>query len=280
MKLLYGKPIADNILERLKSEIAGSEKKPGLAVILAGNDEASRLYVSLKEKAAREIGIEFFKHDFPDDVSEAEILSLINKLNSDEKVHGIIVQLPLPKGINSNKIISKITPKKDVDGFHRKNVECFISGKQHIKPVFPSAIMLLAESSGQDLRNKKAVVVANSDEFGRVMVAALSQKGALVEYFLSTEIASNVDKILGADILVSAVGSKKLINGKILKNGVIIIDGGIEKEEGKVVGDVDFASTEGKSGFITPDPGGVGPVTIACLLENVYLAFKAQTKEK
>jgi methylenetetrahydrofolate dehydrogenase (NADP+)/methenyltetrahydrofolate cyclohydrolase len=111
MKLLYGKPIADNILERLKSEIAGSEKKPGLAVILAGNDEASRLYVSLKEKAAREIGIEFFKHDFPDDVSEAEILSLINKLNSDEKVHGIIVQLPLPKGINSNKIISKITPK-------------------------------------------------------------------------------------------------------------------------------------------------------------------------
>jgi methylenetetrahydrofolate dehydrogenase (NADP+)/methenyltetrahydrofolate cyclohydrolase len=140
--------------------------------------------------------------------------------------------------------------------------------------------MLLAESSGQDLRNKKAVVVANSDEFGRVMVAALSQKGALVEYFLSTEIASNVDKILGADILVSAVGSKKLINGKILKNGVIIIDGGIEKEEGKVVGDVDFASTEGKSGFITPVPGGVGPVTIACLLENVYLAFKAQTKEK
>lgn len=278
MKLLYGKPIAERILGKLKNDVASHLQKPGLAVILAGEDEASKIYVSLKEKAAREIGMNFFRHDFPENVSEAEILNLISKLNTDPEVHGVVVQLPLPKGLTGGKIISKINHKKDVDGFHCKNIECFIGGKERIKPVFPSAIMFLVESSGKDIQNKKAVVIANSNEFGKVMVAALAQKGALAEYFLSGDMSPNLAKIMDADIVVSAVGSRGLISGKILKDGVIVVDGGIEKENGKVVGDVDFDSTKGKNGFIAPVPGGVGPVTIACLLENTYLAFKAQQK--
>jgi methylenetetrahydrofolate dehydrogenase (NADP+)/methenyltetrahydrofolate cyclohydrolase len=271
MELLYGKPIADKILNRLKSEIFNNEKKPGLAAILVGNDQASHLYVSLKEKKAQEIGINFSKFDLAENVPENEIMDLIQKLNGDKNVHGIIVQLPLPSGFDTKKIISKINPEKDVDGFS-------ILGK--LAPVFPQAIMLLIESSGEILENKKAVVIANSDEFGEVMTDTLNKKGVSSEYILSSEIQSNLGKIGAADIVVSAVGSAGLLKGEMVKEGTIVIDGGIEKLNGKVFGDVDFASTEEKNGFLSPVPGGVGPVTIACLLENVYMAFKAQQKEK
>lgn len=268
MKLLYGKPIADDILNRLKNDIYLDSEKPGLAVILVGNDQASQLYVSLKEKTAREIGMSFFRFDLTENIPENEILELIQKLNADEKVHGIIVQLPLPNGFDSEKIIFKIDPKKDVDGFCAKD-------ENILQPVFPRAIALLAESSKKNIAEKKAVVIANSDEFGKVMTKVLSQKNVLAEYFLAKDISSNLGKIGEADIVVSAVGSPGLLRGEMLKEGAIVIDGGIEKANGKVVGDVDFASTEEKSGFLSPVPGGVGPVTIACLLENVFLAFKS-----
>lgn len=271
MKLLYGKPIAEKILNRLKNEIFQSSEKPGLAVILVGNDEASKIYVSLKEKTAKEIGINFFPHKLSEDVSEEEIFDLIEKLNADEKVHGIIVQLPLPKGFNSEKIISKIDPKKDADGFSKK-------GK--LPAVFTRAIMLMLESSGEKLKNKKAVVVANSDEFGRAMSSMLEQKNIKAEYLLSKYISTNIDILKQADVVISAVGLKGIINGNMIKNGTVVVDGGIDKISGKVWGDMDFLSTEKKSGFLTPVPGGVGPVTIACLLENVFTAFKAQQKEK
>lgn len=273
MKLLYGKPIADDILNRLKNDISLRDEKPGLAVILIGNDQASHLYVSLKEKTAREIGMNFFRFDLTENVSENEILDLIQKLNADEKVYGIIVQLPLPSGFDSGKIISKINPKKDVDGFFAKN-------EKDLQPVFSRAIMLLAESSGENSKGKKAIVIANSDDFGKIMTAALEQKNVLAAYFLAKDISENISKIREADIVVSAVGSHGLINGQMLKEGAIVIDGGIEKVDGKVMGDVDFVSTKDKKGFISPVPGGVGPLTIACLLENVYIAFKAQQKEK
>ena len=273
MKLLYGKPIADDILNRLKKDISSYIEKPGLAVVLIGNDQASQLYVLLKEKTAGEIGINFFRFDIAENVSENEILELIQKLNTDEKVHGIIVQLPLPAGFDSGKIISKINPKKDVDGF-------FAKSEEDLQPVFSRAIILLAESSEEILVGKKAIVVANSDEFGKIMTTAFEQKNILAEYFLAKNISENLGTIREADIVVSAVGSQGLINSQMLKEGAIVIDGGIEKVNGKVTGDFDFASIKEKSGFISPVPGGVGPVTIACLLENVYIAFKAQTKEK
>lgn len=274
MKLLYGKPIADEILSRLQSDIFKSAKKPGLAVILAGNNEASKIYVALKEKAAAEIGMNFFLHRVAENVLEKEVTELIEKLNRDDSVHGIIVQLPLPAAFDTEKIISSIDPEKDADGFHMQNIADFMSGNGKIFPVFPQAILCLAESSGEELKNKKAIVIANSDEFGKVMVSALEQKSISAEYIISGEIQRNLGKIEAADIVVSAVGSPGLIKGEMLKEGAIIIDGGISKINSKVVGDVDFTSAEAKSGYISPVPGGVGPLTIACLLENTYLAFK------
>jgi len=271
MKLLYGKPIADEILSRLKSEIAKLGEKPGVAVVLVGNNNASKIYVSLKEKAAQTIGMNFFRFDMAKNVPENDITDLVQKLNADEKIHGIVLQLPLPDGFDSEKIISRIDFKKDVDGFLAKS-------EKDLQPVFPHAIMLLAESSGEISGAKRAIVIANSDEFGKVMSAALAQKNISAEYFIAKDISSNLGKIKEADIVVSAVGSPGLLKGEMFKDGAIIIDGGIEKIGGKVVGDVDFASTEGKKGFLSPVPGGVGPLTIACLLENVYLAFKAQQK--
>jgi len=280
MKLLCGKPIADEILGRLKSDVSKSAKKPGLAVVLVGSDEASKIYVALKEKAAAEIGMNFFLHRVAENVSEKEITDLIEKLNRNDSVHGIIVQLPLPTGFDTEKIISSIDPEKDADGFHMQNIEAFMGGSGKIFPVFPHAILYLIENSEEDLKNKKATVIANSDEFGKVMVSALEQKSISAEYIISGEIQRNLGKIGVADIVVSAVGSPGLIKSEMLKEGAIIIDGGISKIDSKVVGDVDFDSTEAKSGYISPVPGGVGPLTIACLLENTYLAFKAQIKGK
>lgn len=268
MRLLYGKPIANKILDRLKNDIFSCEKKPGLAVILIGKNEASELYVSLKKKKSHEIGMNFFQFNLSENVSEDEVLRLIKKLNNDGEVDGIIVQLPLPEGLNTEKIISSIDIQKDVDGFLKNN--------SNLPPVFPRAIILLMESSGEFLKGKKAVVATNSDEFGEKMISMLKQKEISAEYFVSNDIQKNIKKINQADVVISAVGSPGFLRGEILKDGAIVVDGGIEKVEGKIFGDVDFDSIKEKDIFLTPVPGGVGPVTIACLLENVYLAFKFQ----
>lgn len=278
MNLLHGKPVADEILEHLKDAILSYDEKPGLAVVLVGDDEASKIYVSLKEKAAKQIGIEFFKYLIPESASEDEILKLIDFLNADEEIHGIIVQLPIAKKFNTEKIISQIDPKKDVDGFHPDNARKFLDGDASLWPVFPLAIVSLIDQSKQNLENKNGIVIANSKEFGEMMTQALDQKGIRAEYVLSVDISGNLGKIKDADVVVSAVGSPGLLKGEMFKDGAIVIDGGIEKVGERVMGDVDFASTEAKEGFLTPVPGGVGPVTIACLLGNVFLAFKAQQK--
>jgi methylenetetrahydrofolate dehydrogenase (NADP+)/methenyltetrahydrofolate cyclohydrolase len=279
MKLLFGKPVAQKILSRLEGDISLLERKPGLAVILVGNDQASQIYVNLKEKTAKEIGMNFFRLDMSKDVSQAEILQQIQKLNSDSNVDGIIVQLPLPKNFDTQKIITSIDPKKDADGFHPINAGFFLKGANGIAPVFPRAILQLIKSSGEKLENKTGIVIANSDEFGKIMCAMLKQENIKSQYILSENIFFNLEKIKASDVVVSAVGSPGLLRGEMFKEGSIIIDGGIEKVGKAVLGDVDFGSTQSFSGFITPVPGGVGPVTIACLLENVYLAFEAQQKE-
>lgn len=280
MKLLYGAPIAKKILTALKADILSEVEKPGLAVVLIGKNKASEIYVGLKEKKAKEIGMNFSLFNFTENATEAEILQCLESLNKDKKINGIIVQLPLPAGFDTEKIISALDPRKDVDGFHRENAEKFLQGESEIFPVFPHAIVKLLESAGENLEGKKAVVLGNSQEFGRLMQLALEQKGLLAEFVLASQLSSKLGKINEADVVVSAVGFPGLLSGQMLKDGTIIIDGGIEKVGDQVFGDVDFGSTKDLDGFITPVPGGVGPVTIACLLENTFLAFKAQEKEK
>lgn len=280
MKLLYGAPIAKKILAALKADILSEAEKPGLAVVLIGKNKASQIYVGLKEKKAKEIGMNFFLFNFTEDAPEMEILQCLEKLNRDPKINGIIVQLPLPIGFDTKKIISALEPKKDVDGFHPANAEKFLKGESEIFPVFPHAIVKLLESAGENLAGKQAVIIGNSQEFGNLVRVVLEQKGLSTEFLVAGEISSQLGKIKEADVVVSAVGSPGLVRGQMLKDGTIIIDGGIEKVGDQVFGDVDFGSTKDLAGFITPVPGGVGPVTIACLLENTYLAFKALKREK
>lgn len=265
MKLLQGKEIAERIINKLQREISSKKNKPSLAVVLIGNDKASHLYVNLKRKAAEKIRIKFQLFKFSLKTEEKEIIQKIRELNADNKISGMIVQLPLPKNLNTQRIINEIDPRKDVDGFSIKN-------SFHLQPVFPQAIMEILASSQVKLQGKKAMVIANSEKFGEVMVNTLRQKKIKARYILFKNIKNKIDSIKKVEIIISAVGKPKLITNKMIKKGAIIIDGGITKKGKKVFGDVDCASVKNKADFLTPVPGGVGPVTIACLLKNTYLA--------
>jgi methylenetetrahydrofolate dehydrogenase (NADP+)/methenyltetrahydrofolate cyclohydrolase len=279
MELLYGKPVAQNILSRLEEEISKCQKKPGLAVVLVGDDKASHLYVNLKEKAAKDIGMRFEKIIIKEDVSQDELLEKIEQLNFETDIHGIIVQLPLPKKFQTQKVIDAISPEKDVDGFHPENVALFEEGAGRFWPVFPQAILRVAESSQENLTDKFAMVIANSKKFGEVMRSALQQRGITGDYVLSKDMSKERDRILEADLVITAIGKAEALNRSFIKENAIIIDGGISEKQGKVVGDVASGELESYPGYLSPVPNGVGPVTIACLLENVYLAFKAQQKQ-
>jgi methylenetetrahydrofolate dehydrogenase (NADP+)/methenyltetrahydrofolate cyclohydrolase len=261
MKLLEGKKIADEIFRDIKEIIKIQRLKPGLAVILVGQNEASEIYVRLKQKAAEEVGINFFLHRFPEESDEKEIIEKIQELNNDEKISGMIVQLPLPKNLNTQKIMDAIASEKDADGF---------SAQSEFPPVFPNAILQLIKSSGQNLSDKSAIVIANSTEFGETMSGILEKGKINSQYILAENIERELILIKNADIIITAVGKPKLISGNMIKKDAIVIDGGISKIGEKVVGDVDFESMKNVAGFLSPVPGGVGPVTIACLLENVY----------
>jgi len=271
MKLLDGKGLSEKILDDICSKVRKGGEHPHLAVFLVGDDPASHLYVSLKEKAAKSVGIDVSLYKFSAKDKQESVLECVKIMSNDDEVDGILVQLPLPEGFDTESIIGAIAPRKDVDGF---------SSDSGLVPVFPRAILMLIQSSGVKLEGKKALVIANSDEFGRAMSKMLKGEKMVVEYILAADLPSNLGKIKAADVVVSAVGSPGLLRGEMFKDGAIVIDGGIEKVDGVTVGDVDFASTEEKECFLSPVPGGVGPVTIACLLKNVYLAFKAQQKEK
>lgn len=268
MKLLKGKKIADAILKKIKEEIKKSSLQPALAVVLVGNNPASNLYVSLKKKAAEKIGINFQLFQFSSKVKETEVIQKIRKLNADKKISGIIVQLPLPKNLNTQRIMDAIDSRKDVDGFSAKNTS-------RLQPVFPQAIMEILSASFLKVpfrKEAKAVVIANSKKFGEVMVNTLRQKKIAGIYILSNRLKKNIKKVQNADIIISAVGKPGLITDRMIKKGVVIVDGGITKKGKKVLGDVDFESVRNKAAFLTPVPGGVGPVTIACLLRNTYMA--------
>ena len=249
-----------------------------MAVVLVGQDKASKIYVGLKERRAKGIGMDFSLFQFSTDAQEDEIILKIRDLNKDVRINGIIVQVPLPEKFDTQRIINEISPEKDVDGFHPESIEKFEAGREIFWPVFPKAIMTLLESSGEDVSGRNAVVVANSEKFGEVMKNALERKGILAEYVLSGDISKGIENIKNADIIITAVGEPGIIKGSMLKEGAVVIDGGITEEKEKVLGDVDIESVRDIAGYVSPVPGGVGPVTIACLLENVYIAHKLQNK--
>ena len=272
--ILDGKKLRDKIIANLSGEIAGFEIKPKLAVILVGDDPASHIYVNNKKRIAQQIGITSEIITYPQSVTEDEILSKINELNNDGSTDAILVQLPLPKHINSNRIIAEISPFKDVDGFTPYNFsKLFCGQKPIVYPCTPNGILLLLKEYGIDVEGKNVVVAGRSVIVGRPMAQMLLNKNATVT--ICHSYTKNLEQITKtADIVVSAVG-KNIIKGEMLKNNSVVIDVGIFKDEyGKLRGDVDFDSSSKIASYITPVPGGVGPMTIASLMLNTVELYK------
>ncbi len=266
MNIIDGKKIAAKIRAEIKKEIAELKITPGLAAILVGADPASHLYVGLKEKAAAEVGIHFEKYLFFATEPEEKIIAKIEELNARPDIHGIIVQLPLPQGYDENKIIAAIDPGKDADGFHPENIKKLLSDETKIIPPVISGILKLIESTGAELKNKKISILANSEILTKPLAKILEDnevKALIAPEILTTEISD-------ADIVISALGRAKIITANAIKSGAILIDVGTTRlEDGKTVGDLDFNSVVEKAGWITPVPGGVGPMTVAMLLKTV-----------
>lgn len=270
MVLLLGKPVADKILADTEKRVRTASIVPGLAVLLIGNDASSHLYVGLKEKAAEAIGIHFEKHFFPEKTSFTEIFKQIAVLNKREDIHGIIVQLPLPEGFPTDEIIAHIDPKKDTDGFHPETLKQFLLGEHDACPVFPRAVVALLHETKQSFTGEKGLVIANSTLLGKVMAQALTLEGLQGEYILSSERKEVIaEKTKQARVIVTACGMANFLTGEILGVDTIVIDGGIAQVGDMVVGDVERASVENKVAYLSPVPGGVGPVTVASLLARV-----------
>ncbi len=280
MKLINGKEIAVKKFATVKEVVDQLNVEPNLAVILIGDDPASHLYVKLKEKAAKEVGVELHKYTFDKDISKNEIKSAIEFLNNDGDIHGIIVQLPLPKHLDTDEIVNLVSPDKDVDGFHKINQEKFLNNKDCIYPVFPNAIMSLIDSEVESVKDKKVVVVGKSDVFDKIMTHAFDVEGAQTNFIQCVEERvfnqREQDTINSADIIVTACGLSKMLSCDLISDGTVVVDGGISKVDNKVVGDVDITSCKDREITISAVPGGVGPVTIACLLDNVIEITKKQ----
>ena len=277
MILIDGKKIAAELREELKKEVSSLKTKynkvPGLSVILIGDLTPSQIYVKNKEKFANEVGLKSEVIKYPDSVKEKVILDKISELNNDDSVSGILVQLPLPKHINKQKIIEAIAPSKDVDGFHPMNVGNLSSGYQSSIPCTPLGCYLLIKKIEPNLNGKKAVVVGRSNLNGKPMTQLLLKENCTVT-IAHSKTKNLKEECLKADILVVAVGIPKLVKGDWVKKGAIVIDVGINKTDEGIVGDVDFDEVSKFAKAITPVPGGVGPMTIACLLKNTIECFK------
>lgn len=261
-----------NDLKQLIEFHTKTKRQPCLVTILVGDDPASKVYVANKEKACNEVGIENATVRLPDYTSEKELLNIIDFYNNDGSVDGILVQLPLPKHINSENVLKAINPKKDVDGFHPDNVAKLWLGQKCIKPCTPLGIMQLIDSTGIKLEGKKVVVVGRSDIVGLPVAKMCLDRNATVTICHSK--TKDLHTITStADVLIVAVGKPNFINNKHTKHNAIIIDVGINRVDGKICGDVNFESASIKASYITPVPGGVGPMTIACLLMNTFKCY-------
>lgn len=268
--ILDGKKLSIKILEELAQKIAKLNKKPALTVILVGEDPASELYVGLKKKAAEKIGIVSTILTYPQDTDEKVILDKIGELNNDRNCDAILVQLPLPKQISEKKIIQAISPKKDVDGFSAENVgKISIGLEPYAYPCTPKGVLRLLAEYNIELKGKHAVVVGRSNIVGKPIAQMMLNKNATVT-ICHSQTQNLSDIIKTADILVSAVGKNKIIRNEMIKPGCVVVDVGTSKFDGKICGDVDFENVSKSASYITPVPGGVGPMTIASLMGNVY----------
>ncbi|NLZ36357.1 MAG: bifunctional methylenetetrahydrofolate dehydrogenase/methenyltetrahydrofolate cyclohydrolase FolD [Clostridiales bacterium] len=279
MKIIDGKAISMAIREEIAAEVAEMKEKPGLAVVIVGDDPASKVYVRNKHKACEDTGIYSEVHELPADTSQEKLLSLIDKLNADEKINGILVQLPLPKGLSEDEVIARIDPKKDVDAFSASNVGHIMLGDPVFLPCTPAGVMELLKRSGIEVKGKNCVVVGRSNIVGKPMAMLLLKADGTVTICHSK--TRNLAEITAkADILVVAIGRAKFITADMVSEGAVVIDVGMNRDENnKLCGDVDFASVSEKASYITPVPGGVGPMTITMLLKNTITAFRLQRGE-
>ena len=282
-QLIDGKVIAQNVRQDVASyvsrAVAANKRAPGLAVVLVGSDPASQVYVNNKRKACDEVGFVSKSYDLPATTSQEELLALIDELNNAEEIDGILVQLPLPAGLNAEEILERINPYKDVDGFHPYNIGRLAQRIPAIRPCTPKGIMTMIESTKRDIKGLDAVIVGASNIVGRPMALELLLAGCTVTtcHKFTKDLKSHVER---ADLLVVAVGKPNFIPGEWVKENAIVIDVGINRlDDGSLVGDVEFAKAQERAGWITPVPGGVGPMTVASLIENTLEAYvKAQTQ--
>ena len=279
MKILDGKAVSLKVKESVKVRAEELKKfgvEPTLAVILVGEDKASQTYVRAKEKACNEYGIKSVAHRLSENTTQEELLALINVLNLDDSIHGILVQLPLPKHIDTNTILATIDPTKDVDGFHAVNVGKLVSGLDGFVPCTPLGVMEILKEYGIDVAGLNAVVIGRSNIVGKPMANLLLNASATVTTTHSK--TKNLKEICkNADLIVAAIGKPFFLKADMVKEGAVVVDVGINRlDDGRLVGDVDFDEVAPKCSYITPVPGGVGPMTIAMLLNNTILAAQAK----
>ena len=279
MNIIDGKAVSKKVKEDVKAECEQLKAKgiiPGLAVIIVGDDPASQVYVHNKEVACEACGFYSVKYALPAETTQDELNALVDKLNKDDKINGILCQLPLPSHLDDKEVINRIDPLKDVDAFHPVNVGAIMIGDYNYLPCTPAGVMELIHSTGIDVSGKKAVVIGRSNIVGKPMAMLLLHENATVEITHSrTRNLADITK--EADILVAAIGKAKFVKADMVKDGAVVIDVGMNRDEnGKLCGDVDFEDVKDKCSFITPVPGGVGPMTIAMLMKNTLTAAKIQ----
>jgi methylenetetrahydrofolate dehydrogenase (NADP+)/methenyltetrahydrofolate cyclohydrolase len=276
-KIIDGKAIAAEIREEIAKDVEaliGQGVTPGLAVVLVGDDPASRVYVSMKEKACEKAGIFSDEHKLPAETTEAQLLALIDDLNKDERIDGILVQLPLPDHIDESKILEAISPAKDADGFHPYNVGRLVTGNPLFQPCTPYGVMKMLEHVGVDLTGKEVVVVGRSNIVGKPVALMCLAKHATVT-LCHSRTRNLAEQVSRADVLIAAVGRPEMIKGEWIKEGAVVIDVGVNRVgEKKLVGDVEFETARARASAITPVPGGVGPMTITMLLYNTVESAK------
>lgn len=282
-RIIDGIAHARAVREELKARVAALKARgvvPGLAVLLAGEDPASKVYVRNKGRACAEIGLHSEQHDFAASATEAEVLDRVRALNADPRVHGILVQLPLPRHISGERVLNAIAPGKDVDGFHPQNVGLLATGNPQFVPCTPAGVMVMLEREGIRPEGQHAVILGRSNIVGKPMAMLLLQKNATVTICHSrTRDLGAVTR--GADILVAAIGRANFVAGDMVREGAVVIDVGINRlPDGKLAGDVDYAAMLGRASHVTPVPGGVGPMTIAMLLVNTVSAAERAAIER
>ncbi|MDD2679935.1 MAG: bifunctional 5,10-methylenetetrahydrofolate dehydrogenase/5,10-methenyltetrahydrofolate cyclohydrolase [Candidatus Omnitrophica bacterium] len=277
-KLLEGKPLAEKIKEGLKRQVAALKVKPVLASIMVGENAGAAAYVKSQSKAAEGLGIEYRLQNLPQDTTEAALIDFIRKLNADKSVNGIIIQMPLPAAIDYKKISAYISPEKDIEGMHPQNIGKLLFGKAKLIPCTAAAVMELINATGIDLYGKETVIVGHSEIVGKPLALLLLDKFATVTVcHIGTSKAGKLEEhVRRAELLIVAVGKAGLIKGDWVKEGAVVIDVGINRLADKIVGDVEFEGAEKRAAYITPVPGGVGPLTVTMLMRNLVEAAEAQ----